>query len=111
MRRSVLLLLVAVLCLRVWAGEAMAGQMLTQQVAASHAAMAVHGPDCAGAMAGQDEAEMACGSCLHCQDCSLNALPTLPPQASASAQPAQALPAGAGFASAEPAPELEPPIA
>jgi hypothetical protein len=111
MRRSVLLLLVAVLCLRVWAGEAMAGQMLEQQVAASHAAMAVHGPDCAGAMAGQDEAEMACGSCLHCQDCSLNALPAPALLAAGPLQHVHRPVAMAGYSSAEPLPELEPPIA
>lgn len=108
MRRTVLLLIVAVLCLRVWAGEAMAGQMLGQQLAAASQVTMVHGPDCPAAA--EDDAP-ACGSCVHCQDCSLNALPTLPAQAAAPVPPAQAPAHGAGFASADPARALEPPIA
>lgn len=121
MRRFVLLILVAVLCLRVWAGEAMAGHMLAQQVAAAAAsapaepapAMVEHAPDCPGASA--DTAPAAghadCSSCLSCQDCSLNAM-TMAFGAQLFAQPAPLTPARHFyFASADPRPGFKPPIA
>lgn len=119
MRRSVLLILVAVLCLRVWAGEAMAGHMLAQQVAAAAAsaepvsAMAEHGPDCPGASAdaGPATGHADCGSCLSCQDCSLNAM-TMAFGAQLFAHPAPPTPARHFyFASADPRPGFKPPIA
>jgi hypothetical protein len=117
MSLRVVYLLVAVLLLRGWVGEAMAGQMLSQQLQAAApagaAAMASHGPDCAGAMESGAAAEsaMSCGSCLHCQDCSLNALPAVrPAEAGAAGHAPLAAPARA-FASAEPVRGLKPPIA
>jgi hypothetical protein len=95
----------------------MAGQMLSLQLQAASpagvAAMAGHGPDCAGATNDGVAADSAmnCGSCLHCQDCSLNALPTLSrSEAGTMAHAPFAAPARA-FASAEPARGLKPPIA
>lgn len=117
MSPRIVYLLVAVLLLRGWVGEAMAGQMLSLQLQAaspaSVSATTAHGPDCAGAMDSGTAAESAmnCGSCLHCQDCSLNALPTVsPPEAGAAAHAPFAAPARA-FASAEPVRGLKPPIA
>lgn len=119
MRRWLLFTLIAVLCLRAWAGEAMAGQMLAQQLHAASAAAAPagsmqHGADCMAAMA--DEAGQTadngtvCGSCLHCQDCSITALPTLAPAMPAALPPAPRANAHAAFASAEPLQGIKPPI-
>jgi hypothetical protein len=121
MRRSVLLVVIAVLCLRVWVGEAMAGHMLAQQIAgalpASAAAVspdaAEHGPDCPGAA--MDEAATAghaeCGSCLSCQDCSLHAM-TVAFEAQLFAHPAAPMPAGTfSFGSNDLRPGHKPPIA
>jgi hypothetical protein len=115
MPRRLLLLLVAALLLRGWAGEAMAGQMLAQQLqaAATVQELAAHPADCpfaAEAAADADAASLAACSCLQCDDCSLNALPAVrlalgEPDAFAPPR-AKAL----KFASAEPAPGLDPPI-
>lgn len=107
--RRLLLLLVAALLLRGWVGEAMAGQMLAQQLHLPSAqAAAMHSPDCPGAVADDEAAAAAAG--LHCQDCTLHAM-TAAPLAVARSLPAASLHALAGaFASAEPQPGLKPPI-
>jgi hypothetical protein len=118
MRRWLLFTLIAVLCLRAWAGEVMAGQMLAQQLhaataAAQQAEPMQHGPDCMAAMAEADQATddgVACGSCLHCQDCSLTALPVLAPALQAALPHAPRAHVHVAFASAEPAQRLKPPI-
>lgn len=116
MRRWLLFTLIAVLCLRAWAGEAMAGQMLAHALHSATMAAAqseaVHGPDCMAAMADEerDAGGPACGSCLHCQDCSITALPAV---ALAMADPLPHAPrvhVHAAFASAEPLPGIKPPI-
>lgn len=117
MRRWLLFTLIAVLCLRAWAGEVMAGQMLGQQL---HAATVVaaqsdggHTPDCMAAMADDErdvDSGMACGSCLHCQDCSITALPAVAPAMSAALPHAPRADMQMAFASAEPAKRLKPPI-
>lgn len=127
MHRWFLLLLVLLLPLRGWIGEAMAGEMLQQALAGGHAAMATQAPadhagDCAGHGKGPGGAEAAahgvdpaghdaCPTCAACQACSAVAL-----------QPGAPLPLAAGFtqaapraghrghASAAPAPLLKPPI-
>lgn len=114
MHRSLVLLIAVTLLLRGWVGEAMAGQMLALQLQAAGApveVVVVHGPDCPG-MAAQDEAGDvdAAAKVLHCQDCTLNALPAptlavarpLPVPAASAPQPV--------FTSAEPQPGLKPPI-
>jgi hypothetical protein len=79
MHRRLLLLLVAALFLRAWVGEAMAGQMLVQQLQGAGAAVTaaqalpLHGPDCPGMAA--DDTASAAAAVLHCQDCTLHALP------------------------------------
>jgi hypothetical protein len=115
MRRSVLLVVIAVLCLRVWVGEAMAGHMLAQQIAGAMPAAeaAEHGPDCPGAA--MDESKPAghaeCGSCLSCQDCSLNAM-TMAFEAQLFARPTAPVRAGAiAFGSNDPRRGHKPPIA
>jgi hypothetical protein len=116
MRRWLLFTLITVLCLRAWAGEVMAGQMLAHQLHAATIAAAqadaAHGPDCMAAMA-QDEQQadgMTCGSCLHCQDCSITALPAMAPAIAAALPHAPRDHALVSFASTEPAPGLKPPI-
>lgn len=120
MRRLLPLVLIAVLCLRAWAGEAMAGQMLAQQVAAVAVGQmqtaapdaARHGPDCHDTAALQEgTADAHCASCVQCQDCSLNVLPAVVPDTTATLPHAPAASAAASFASAEPARGLKPPIA
>ena len=117
MRRWLLFTLIAVLCLRAWAGEVMAGQMLAQHLHAATVAAAQaeggHAPDCMASMAGQegDAADgMACGSCLHCQDCSITALPAVAPAVQAALPQAPQTHARVAFASAEPLQRLKPPI-
>ena len=79
MRRWLLLLMIALLPLRGWVGEALAGQMIEQQVhaAASAAQEAMHEQhaaahdDCAGdesASPTHDHAD--CSTCAGCQACS-----------------------------------------
>lgn len=110
MARRLLLLVVAALLLRGWVGEAMAGQMLAQQLhlPSTHAA-AMHSPDCPGSAA-QAEDLGAADQGLHCQDCTLHAL-TAGPLPLARVLPAsRALTATPAFASAERAPGDKPPI-
>lgn len=117
MRRWLLFTLIAVLCLRAWAGEVMAGQMLAQHLHAATVAAAQadggHTPDCMASMADQegDAADgMACGSCLHCQDCSITALPAVAPAVQAALPQAPQTQVRVAFASAEPLQRLKPPI-
>lgn len=78
MHRRLLLLLVAALLLRAWVGEAMAGEMLAHQLhAPATQAVLAHGPDCANAAADEDDGDAASMASLHCQGCTLNALPAM----------------------------------
>ena len=121
MRRWLLFTLIAVLCLRAWAGEVMAGQMLGHQLHAATMIATVaatqaeggHTPDCMAAMAGEEQQAadgMACGSCLHCQDCSITALPAVAPAVQAGLPHAPRVHMQVAFASAEPVPGIKPPI-
>lgn len=112
MKRRLLVLLVLVLLVRGWAGEAMAGQMLASQLQAMATAHEMHGEDCAQAMA--DEAADAledCASCVQCHDCTLNALPAVAAQADAQLPHALAASAPPAYASAEPRQGYKPPKA
>ena len=108
MVRRLLLLVVAALVLRGWVGEAMAGQMLAQQlqVPSTHAA-AMHSPDCPGSVAGEDGDEAAG---LHCQDCTLHALTAAPLPLARLLPASRVLPGAPAFASAERVPGDKPPI-
>jgi len=134
MRHCLLILMIALLPLRAWAGDAMAGEMLAQQliainsIAAEHATTRGSGsfdhetaalamPDCHGQAASPADAAQAHhtasagNACSQCQACSSAAL-----QPSATLLPAvpgpQALPATGTpqFASALPAAAFKPPI-
>jgi hypothetical protein len=110
MVRRLMLLVVVALLLRGWVGEAMAGQMLAQQLQlpSTHAA-ALHSPDCPGSVEGED-GEAAADQGQHCQDCTLHAL-TAAPLALPWLQPAsRVLPRAPAFASAERLPGDKPPI-
>lgn len=111
MVRRLLLLVVAALVLRGWVGEAMAGQMLAQQlqVPSTHAA-AMHSPDCPGSVAGEDGDEAAAGQGLHCQDCTLHALTAAPLPLTRLLPASRVLPGAPAFASAERVPGDKPPI-
>jgi hypothetical protein len=85
-RHIVLALMIALLPLRGWVGDAMAGQMLQQQLAAINseaadvdftsasgsfnASVALHGQDCEGHMGGMDHSasmgDMAASDCVTC---------------------------------------------
>jgi hypothetical protein len=113
MSRRVLLLVVVALLLRAWIGEAMAGQMLAQQLHAPAAqAMTMHGPDCPGAMLDQDSSPADLAATLAgCQDCTLHALaavPAVPVAPFAPAAPIDGVPIA--FASAELRTASKPPI-
>lgn len=130
MRRWFILVLVALLPLRGWVGDAMAGQMLAQHLAATKTVASTpvsmgggEHSDCMGhaaspAAPAADEAVVAdapagadCPTCAQCQACSSFAL-ALPP-AIALPPLAQAVVPGeaaARFASADPLPGLKPPI-
>ena len=112
MRRRMLVLMVILLCLRGWVGEAMAGTMLGQQLAAQQHATAAM-PDCHMG-AGEDaspggEQSSSHASCLTCVVCSLNALPMYELPQSTSALQCLPAPAAAAFASAEPLHASKPP--
>jgi len=128
MVRWLVLLLIALLPLRGWVGDAMAGQMLVQQIAAaqaggapaSHAAPHHHAAamdhDCMNHGVAPEAAPAAqspqdCPTCASCQVCSAVALvfdATAPPLSHApSATPSWA---GHGYPSAERAPAFKPPI-
>lgn len=105
------------LCLRLGVGEAMAAQMLQQQLAAAQASAAQQAamPDCPGHTSGQDAAardaeDPACGSCLHCEACSLHALPAAQAMAPVWTAHPLPLPLPARFTSAQPLQGLKPPI-
>lgn len=130
MRHGLLLVLVLLLTLRGWVGDAMAGQMLPQratevavqavdtgQAAHSHAAAHGHGHDCdehvqAPAAAGetQPQASADCSTCASCQMCSSMGL-TPPLAVEASTVFSQPIPqtVQAAYASAEPALAFKPP--
>ncbi|MBI2768152.1 MAG: hypothetical protein HYX47_00885 [Burkholderiales bacterium] len=122
MRHLILVLMIALLPVRGWVGEAMAGQMLAQQLSAIKTIAAHAQPErSAGHFSPEDSmksmadcpghSQPAQGTCSGCQMCSLLALdaavPTVLPVAPAHPLPV-ALPAA--FASAEPAPGFKPPI-
>jgi hypothetical protein len=130
MHRWLLVLMIALLPLRGWVGDAMAGQMLQQRLATaeaaaapSHHAAALAHEDCAGhAQAADDEAAASdsdatamphadCATCASCQVCSSVALAmssvSLQPLAFATSAPTSF---AVRFASAEPARALKPPI-
>jgi hypothetical protein len=107
MRIRVILLLVAALLFKGWAGEAMAGQMIAQQLAQADV-VAMHA-ECPG-HAAQHEGEMDTASCEQCQACSLHALPALPVVVAGErphAAPSQPAPR---FASAELRSSRKPPV-
>lgn len=138
MRRWFVLLLIALLPLRGWVGEAMAGEMLGQHIAAassvqaqqaqaaSHpqvqpvpqAQSALH--DCMGHQAAasfvgeQEPAQSAsgdCPTCASCQVCSSVVLSVDAARLPAAAFGNTLVPRmGTRFASAEPAPAFKPPI-
>ncbi len=110
MARRLLLLVVAALLLRGWVGEAMAGQMLAQQLhlPSTHAA-AMHSPGCPGTVAGEDGLGTV-GDSLHCQDCTLHALAAAPLPLARLLPASRALCATPAFASAERVPGDKPPI-
>jgi hypothetical protein len=119
MRHRLLILMVILLSLRGWVGEAMAGQMLAMEVAAAQATMQpaheqVAMPDChmalEAASPGDANDGMVCGSCLTCQACSLNALPVAAIPAAGRMVHALPPPVQARFASAQPVPGFKPPI-
>lgn len=125
MRRWLVLLLVLLLPMRAWVGEAMAGEMLhlpAAVMAAGHAAEAPpqgHGPhaDCAGhahASGAQPDAQPAfdpdCRTCASCQACSAVALAAqLPVRAAASFSHPQPQAVPLAFSSAEPHLAFKPP--
>jgi hypothetical protein len=130
MRRWFVLLLIALLPLRAWVGEAMAGEMLAQQAVGAHAqadpvphgmhaAAKAAAHDCMeghAAPAHHDSVPLAhgqddCPTCAACQVCSSVALNLEPPRLPTTAAP-HALPANgpARFASALAARAVEPPI-
>lgn len=136
MVRWFLVLLIALLPLRGWVGEAMAGQMLQQQLAelshsapapSAHRTPAFTHDDCLGhgeaaERAAQAQAAAAerpdpafhagCLTCAACQVCSAVALLALPAAATGSAELPQAVPQSRAWtvASAEPAGVFKPPI-
>jgi hypothetical protein len=124
MRRWFVLLLVLMLPLRGWLGEAMAGEMLHLSAAAvaGHAVEASshgHGPhaDCAGhahASEAQPDAKPAfdadCRTCASCQACSAVALAAqLPVRTAASFSHPQPQSVSLAFSSAEPHLAFKPP--
>lgn len=124
MRRWFVLLLIALLPLRGWVGEAMAGEMLGQHVAAAAATQAqqaqAHSHDCMGHQAAADlggeqetvqSASGDCPTCASCQVCSSVVLSVDAARLPAAAFGNTLVPRmGTRFASAEPAPAFKPPI-
>lgn len=129
MRRWFLILLIALLPIRGWVGDAMAGQMIGQHLAAPNIAevavaeQAASLPEhegCAGHAAGATQAPAEapatdisadCGTCTSCQVC--HSVVIAPPSIDSGISPVRhrvaALP-GMRFASAEPARGFKPPI-
>lgn len=111
-KRRFLFLLVAVLLLRGWAGEAMAGQMVAAQLQAMTTAQQVHGEDCAEAMADEAADALAdCASCVQCHDCTLNALPAVAAPAQGALPHALIAPPPPAYASADSRQGFKPPKA
>lgn len=126
MRHLLLVLMIALMPMRGWAGDLMAVEMATQRVAVTDgnaaAASALHA-DCAGhshaeTAAATDSAEPQdvhagahCNTCIACQVCSSTALVVQTGLTSVSTVSHGVPPiAGAAFTSAEPAPGFKPPI-
>lgn len=115
MRRWLLLLIVVLLPLRGWMGEAMAAEMLARHHAQPPAAVPQSAAgDCAGhhdQAAGSQAADTHDAACAACQACSTLALafghPLVPATPYGAAPP---VPVAVAFASAEPAPADKPPI-
>ncbi len=124
MHRWLLILLIALVPLRGWVGEAMAGQMLAQQLdaiesvaasahaerAAGHSDTQMAAHDCHSAAPLAAPAEGSCASCVQCQVCSVLVLPAAAEPAPAGAGQAVPPSRGAHFDSAPPAPLFKPPI-
>jgi hypothetical protein len=119
MRRWLLLLIVALLPLRAWVGEAMAAEMLARhQVPAAAATHHADAAECAGhhgeAAPAAQQYQGADGHeaiCAACQACSTIALAfSQPPLPAAPYGAAPRVPQAVPFASAEPAPADKPPI-
>ncbi|MBC5765955.1 hypothetical protein [Ramlibacter albus] len=108
MRIRMILLLVAALLFKGWVGEAMAGQMLAQQLDQAVAAQAMHA-DCPGHAAHED-GKTNPASCEQCQACSLHALPAMPVLVAGAAPRATPAQAAIHFTSAEPRPTRKPPV-
>jgi hypothetical protein len=107
MRRRLVYLFVVLLLLRGWMGEAMAGQMIGQQIEKAVAAVAVQAADCHGDT--HDDGRMA--DCEACEACSMNALPAPLAAIGAAAPDVPRAQGMASFASAERRAASEPPIA
>lgn len=128
-RRWFLLLLIALLPIRGWVGDAMAGQMIGQHIAATSIATvavanqgaSLPGHDgCAGhsmaatpapAEAPATDINADCGTCTSCQVC--HSVVLAPPSVDSGISLVQhrvAAPRGMRFASAEPARGFKPPI-
>lgn len=130
MRHFVLVLMIALLPLRGWVGDAMAMELAPSRMAAHalptaepaqgphHGAMAAAGmaapADCPGHAAAQDETQPKaadCNTCTACQSCHAVALtPSFPHLAPAPLPANRPLAAAHHFASAERAPGFKPPI-
>ncbi len=133
-RHIVLALMIALLPLRGWVGDAMAGQMLQQQLAAINseaadvdftsgsgsfnASVALHGQDCEGHMGGMDHSasmgDMAASDCVTCPSCQVchGFVLVMPLPATSLTVHPQTAPAvrGETFASAEAVQGFKPPI-
>lgn len=127
MRHLVLALMIALLPIRGWVGDAMAAQMLADRMGTAAQALPPQAPpgeaqaaheDCPGhaaqapdTQAGPAAAHEACASCVTCQVCSSAAFAVSRPDARAHPLPhARPDAGGAAFASAEASPVLKPPI-
>lgn len=123
MRRWLLLLMILLLPLRGWVGDALAGEMLRQHVAAEarqdpgghHEVRVAHGHDCdEHGTAAQAQAQPVqlgdCATCASCQVCSAVALwPLAPPAVLASLSQPQPHGGEPACTSAEPAHAFKPP--
>lgn len=106
MHRWVLVLMLVLLPLRGWAGDAMAGRMLAQEAAGSHemAECMGHGePAHSGAAAHPSP-------CIDCPLAAVALLPALPGKAPTSFAPPRPGAGPAGFSSADLPPRFKPPI-
>lgn len=124
MRRWFVLLMIALLPLRGWVGEAMAGEMLGQHLAVAAAAQAqlaqADPHDCMGHQLAaadggtQQDTQSAsgdCPTCASCQVCSSVVLSVDTARVPAPVFGSTLVPRmGTPFASAEPAPAFKPPI-